>query len=92
MLSPRAGPFFFKQKHVFEKVRCREATWAELEPTWEPKSLQKGAQEGAKTSPRGSQDGAKKEKKNEVKLREVKSAKTGIEVKEWQVVTRPLGE
>ena len=44
-----------------------------------------------KRSPRGSQDDAKKEKKKEVKLREVKSAKEGVEVKEWEVVTRPLG-
>ena len=54
---------------VFEKVRCQEATWAEVEPKWSPRGSQDGAQEGAKTSPRGSQDGAKKEKKNEVKLR-----------------------
>ena len=45
-----------------------------------------------KRSPRRSQDDAKKEKKKEVKLREVKSAKKGVEVKEWEVVTRPLGE
>ena len=54
--------------NVFQKVRCQEATWAELGPTWAPKR-------GPKWSPRGSQDGAKKEKKNEVKLREVKGAK-----------------
>ena len=52
----------------FEKVRCQEATWAEVEPKWSPRGSQDGAQEGAKTSPRGSQDGAKNEKKNEVKL------------------------
>ena len=51
-----------------------------------------GAKKAPKGSPRGSQDGAKKEKKNEVKLREVKSAKKRMKVKEWQVVTRPLGE
>ena len=34
---------------VFEKVGCLEATWGELEPTYAPKRLQKGAQEGAKT-------------------------------------------
>ena len=51
-----------------------------------------GAKKAPKGSPRGSQDDAKKEKKNEVKLREVKSAKEGVEVKEWEVVTRPLGE
>ena len=63
MLSPRAGLVFLKI-NVFEKVRCQEATWAELEPTWAPKRLQKGAQEGAKTM-------QQKEKKSEVKLREV---------------------
>ena len=45
-----------------------------------------------KWSPRGSQDGARKEKKSEVGLREVKSDKKGVKVKEWQVVTRPPGE
>ena len=48
VLSPRAGLVFLKIR-VFEKVRCQEATWAELEPTWAPKGPQKGAQEGAKT-------------------------------------------
>ena len=71
--------------HDFEKIRRQEAiccrTWANL-----------GAQKEPKWSPRGSQNGAKKEKKNEVKLREVKGAKKRIRVKEWQVVTRPLGE
>ena len=32
VLSPRAGLVFLKL-HVFEKVGCLEATWAELEPT-----------------------------------------------------------
>ena len=31
-LSPRAALVFLKI-NVFEKVRCQEATWAELEPT-----------------------------------------------------------
>ena len=35
--------------HVFEKVRCQEAVWAELGPTWASKRTQNGAQEGAKT-------------------------------------------
>ena len=48
VLSPRAGLVFLKI-NVFEKVGCLEATWAELEPTWAPKRLQIGAQEGAKT-------------------------------------------
>ena len=46
------------------KIRLQEATWAEVKPKWAPKRE-------PKWSPRGSQDGAKKEKKNEVKLREV---------------------
>ena len=54
--------------HVFEKVRCQEATWAEVEPKWSPRGSQDGAQEGAKTSPRGSQDGPKNDKKSEVNL------------------------
>ena len=48
VLSPRAGLIFLKN-HVFEKVRCQEATWAELGPTWAPKRTQNGCQEGAKT-------------------------------------------
>ena len=71
--------------HVFEKVRCQEATWAELGPTWAPKRE-------PKWSPRGSQNGVKKEMENEVKLREVKSAKEGVEVKRPGLVTRPLGD
>ena len=51
-----------------------------------------GAQKAPKWNPRGGQDGSKKEKKNEVKLSRVKGGKRGIRVKEWQVVTRPLGE
>ena len=38
-----------------------------------------GGHKAPKWSPRGSQDGAKKEKKNEVKSREVKSAKKKTE-------------
>ena len=75
----------FLKIHFFEKVRCQEATWAELRPKWAPKRE-------PKWSPRGSQDGAKKEKKNEVKLREVKSAKEGVKGKRPGVVTRPLEE
>ena len=33
----------------FKKIRLQEAIWAELKPTWAAKSLQKGAQERAKT-------------------------------------------
>ena len=54
----------------FEKVRCQEATWAEVDPNWRPRGSQDGAQEGAKTSPRGSQDGAKNEWKTKVNLGE----------------------
>ena len=57
------GSFFLKI-NVFEKVRCQEATWAELGLLRRPKGVQNGAQEGAKTE-------QKKEKKIEVKLREV---------------------
>ena len=70
---------------VFQKVRCQETiccrTWANL-----------GAQKEPKWSPRGSQNEAKKDKKNEVKLSEVRSAKEGVKVKWPGVVTRPLGE
>ena len=51
-----------------------------------------GTQKGPKWNPRGSQDGAKKEKKSEVKLREVSGRKKGVKVQEWQVPTSPLGE
>ena len=78
--------------HVFEKVRCQEATWAEVEPKWSPRGSQDGAQEGAKTSPRGGQDGAKNEKKSEVKLGRVSVCLGRVEGKRRQVVTRPLEE
>ena len=51
-----------------------------------------GAKKAPKGSPRGSQDDAKKDKKNEVKLREVKSAKEGVRHNWPGLVTRPLGE
>ena len=78
--------------HVFEKVRCQEATWAEVEPKWGPRGSRDGAQEGAKTSPRGSQDGAKNEQKNEVNLGRVSESLGRVEVDLRQFVTRPLGE
>ena len=78
--------------HVFEKVRCQEATWAEVEPKWSPIGSQDGAQEGAKTSPRGGQDGAKNEKKSEVKLSRVSVCLGRVEGKRCEVVTRPLEE
>ena len=55
VLSPRAGLVFLKI-HNFEKLRCQEATWAELGSTWAPKRLQNGAQEGenrAEAAPTG---------------------------------------
>ena len=78
--------------HVFEKVRCQEATWAEVEPKWSPRGSQDGAQEGAKTSPRGCQDGAKNEKKSKVKLSRVSVCLGRVKGKRCEVVTRPLEE
>ena len=60
--------------HVFEKIKCQEATWRRF-------GANLGAKKAPNGSPRGSQNGAKKEKKNEAKLREVKSAQRGAEVK-----------
>ena len=48
VLSPSVALVFLKIDFL-EKMRVREATWAELEPTWAPKRLQKGPQEGART-------------------------------------------
>ena len=39
----------FLNMYFFDKVRCQEATWAELGPTWAPKRVQHGAQKRAKT-------------------------------------------
>ena len=78
--------------YFLEKVRCQEATWAEVEPKWSPRGSQDRAQEGAKTSPRGSQDGAKNEKKNEVNLGRVSESLGRVGVDWRQFVTRPLGE
>ena len=91
MCFPRGFHFFLKID-FFEKVRCQEATWAEVEPKWSPRGSQDGAQEGAKTSPRGSQDGAKNEKKNEVNLGRVSVCLGRVKGKRCEVVTRPLGE
>ena len=82
----------FVKIHVFEKVRCQEATWAEVEPKWSPRGSQDGAQEGAKTSPRGGQDGAKNEKNSEVKLSRVSVCLGRVKGKRCEVVTRPLEE
>ena len=78
--------------NVFEKVRCQEATWDEVEPKWSPRGSQDGAQEGAKASPRGSQDGAKNEKKNEVNLGKVSVCLGRVKGRPVGFVTRPLGE
>ena len=52
-----------------------------------PNLGQLGRPKGSKReSPRGSQNGAKKEKKNEVKLREVKSAKKGMKGKSGRLL------
>ena len=75
----------FLKINFFEKVRCREATWAELHPIWASKR-------GPKWNPRGSQDGAKKEKKSEVKLREVSGRQKRVKRSGREVVTSPLGE
>ena len=77
--------------HVFEKVRCQEATWAEVEPKWSPRGSQDGAQEGAKTSPRGSQDGAKNEKKSEVKFSRVSVCLGRVRGKRCEVVYEAAG-
>ena len=78
--------------YFFDKVRCQEATWAEVEPKLSPRGSQDRAQEGAKTSPSGSQDGAKNEKKNEVNLGRVSESLGRVRVDLGQFVTRPLGE
>ena len=56
-------------------------TWANL-----------GTQKEPKWSPKASQDGAKKEKKSEVKLREVSGRQKRVEGSGREVVTSPLGE
>ena len=38
----------FVKIHVFEKVRLREATWADLGSIWEAKRLQDGHRGGSK--------------------------------------------
>ena len=42
VLSPRAGLVFLKIQ-VFEKIRCQEATWAEVRRKWGPRGSQNGA-------------------------------------------------
>ena len=71
-----AAALVFLKIDLLKKTRAQEATLAELSPIWVPKRE-------PKWSPRGSQNGAKKEKKNEVKLGEVKSAERRMRVK-WR--------
>ena len=47
VLSPKAGLVFLKND-VFEKVRCQEATLADLGSIWGPKRLQNGRRGGSK--------------------------------------------
>ena len=42
VLSPRAGLVFLKIQ-IFEKIRCQEATWAEVMRKWGPRGSQNGA-------------------------------------------------
>ena len=41
--------YYFVTNEVFDKIRCQEATWADLGPIWEAKRLQKGAGGGSKS-------------------------------------------
>ena len=59
-----AAALVFLKIDLFKKTIIQDAILAELSPIWVPKR-------DPEWSPRGSQNGAKKEKKNEVKLREV---------------------
>ena len=40
--------YYFVTNEVFEKVRCQEATWADLEPVWGAKRLKMRPAEGPK--------------------------------------------
>ena len=40
---------YFVKIHVFEKMRCQEATWADLVSIWGAKRVQNGAAEGPKS-------------------------------------------
>ena len=48
----RLKPFVlngFVKINVFEKIRCQEATWADLGSIWEAKRLQNGGRGGSKS-------------------------------------------
>ena len=40
--------YYFVTNEVFEKIRCQEATWADLGPIWVPKRLQNEPRAGSK--------------------------------------------
>ena len=39
----------FVNFHIFEKMRCQEATWTDLGSIWEAKRLQNGCRGGSKS-------------------------------------------
>ena len=43
---------WFLKNHVFEKIRCQEATWADLGPIWGAKRLQNGRRGGSESEMR----------------------------------------
>ena len=44
--------YYFVTNEVFEKMRCQEATWADLGPIWGAKRLQNGRRGGSKSEMR----------------------------------------
>ena len=40
--------YYFVTNDVFDKIRCEEATWADLGSIWAPKRLQNGRRGGSK--------------------------------------------
>ena len=49
---PQDAPIPSQEAHVFEKMRCQEATWADLGSIWGAKRLQNEAQGGSKSEMR----------------------------------------
>ena len=41
--------YYFVRNDVFDKIRCQEATWADLGSIWAPKRLQNGGRGGSKS-------------------------------------------
>ena len=41
--------YYFVTNEVFDKIRCQEATWADLGSIWEAKRLQNGGRGGSKS-------------------------------------------